>query len=180
MVAIRLTIVLILFALTSVANEKKYTEEEFKTALEKAVQEKVVERLEKVQVSNLSKYSQDLLNKELELMKKEKKVDELEKQLSRSQKEFSKRVGEFEKQQQKFIGCIDENQKKKNERITKVVQMISGMKPLKAAEVLSVQDTNLSVEIIGSLKPEKASKILNLMDKEISARLQKQYLNMQQ
>ena len=53
------------------------------------------------------------------------------------------------------------------------------MKPQVAAEMLSVQESKLSVEIISKLDPVKVSKIFNLMDKEISARLQKEYLNMQ-
>jgi flagellar motility protein MotE (MotC chaperone) len=52
------------------------------------------------------------------------------------------------------------------------------MKPQKAAELLSVQDSDISVKILELIKPERASKIFNLMDKEVSARLQKQYLNM--
>ena len=46
-------------------------------------------------------------------------------------------------------------------------------------QVLSTQDADISVKILEKIDPTKASKIFNLMDKEVSARLQKQYLNMQ-
>jgi flagellar motility protein MotE (MotC chaperone) len=59
-----------------------------------------------------------------------------------------------------------------------MVEVISGMKPQSAADVLAVQDPDLSVRILGQLEAQKASKIFNLMDKEVSARLQKQFLQM--
>ena len=65
-------------------------------------------------------------------------------------------------------------------RVKQLVNVISNMKPKKAADLLAVQDSGISVKIIERIDPQKASKIFNLMDKEVSARLQKQYLNMQQ
>ena len=65
-------------------------------------------------------------------------------------------------------------------RINQLVEVISNMKPAKAAEILSVQEAQISVKIIERIDPSRASKIFNLMEKEVSARLQKQYLNMQQ
>ena len=59
-----------------------------------------------------------------------------------------------------------------------MVDVISGMRPQSAADVLSVQDVDISVKILGDLPPEKVSKIFNSMDKEISARLQKQFMSM--
>jgi len=56
--------------------------------------------------------------------------------------------------------------------------MISNMKPDKAASVLSVQDSEIAVQILQMIDPKKASKIFNFMDKEVSAKLQKQYLQM--
>ena len=70
--------------------------------------------------------------------------------------------------------------KKRENIIDHLVQVVSGMKPQTAADMLAVQDSTLTVEIISKLDPTKVSKIFNLMDKEISARLQKEYLNMQQ
>ena len=52
------------------------------------------------------------------------------------------------------------------------------MKPDKAASVLSVQDSEIAVQILQMIDPKKASKIFNFMDKEVSAKLQKQYLQM--
>ncbi len=159
-----------------VTKEKTYSESEFKDAVDKAV----AERLKKVQVSNLSKYSQELLDKERKIELREQDIERKLKQLTRNEQSFAKSVIEFKDKQSKFIGCLDENEKKKAERVNRLVSVVSGMKPLKAAEILSVQDSELSVRILAELEPTKASKIFNLMDKEISARLQKQYLLMKQ
>ena len=59
-----------------------------------------------------------------------------------------------------------------------MVEIISGMKPVMAGNVLSVQDSDIAVKILSELPAMKISKIFNSMDKEISARLQKQYMNM--
>ena len=59
-----------------------------------------------------------------------------------------------------------------------MVEVISGMKPQNAADVLAIQDPELSVRILSLLESQKTSKIFNLMDKEVSARLQKQFLQM--
>ena len=68
---------------------------------------------------------------------------------------------------------MDKNQRKRESRVDHLVQVVSGMKPQTAADMLSVQESSLTVEIISMLDPTKISKIFNLMDKEISARLQK-------
>lgn len=157
-------------------DKKIFTQKEF----EEKVAAEVAERLQKVQVTNLSRYSQDLLKKESDLIKRESRLKLRENQLVMNEKTFASSVKKFEDNQQNFLGCIDANEKKVNERVTRMVNVISGMKPLKAAEILSVQDSQLAVKILGIIDPIKASKIFNLMDKEISARLQKQYLLMKQ
>lgn len=91
---------------------------------------------------------------------------------------FEKRVKEVVNQQEKVLGCVDNNSKAETDRVRHMVRIISNMKPNQSAQVLSVQDADITVKILGLLEPDKVSKIFNLMDKEISARLQKQYLTM--
>jgi flagellar motility protein MotE (MotC chaperone) len=99
-------------------------------------------------------------------------------QLKMNMNDFQKKVIEFEESQKKFLGCIDSQNEKAEKRVSQMVEVVSLMKPQNAADVLSVQDPDLSVRIMGQLEPQKASKIFNLMDKEVSARLQKQFLQM--
>ena len=107
-------------------------------------------------------------------------IEQRAEQLKISEETLTKNILEFENDKKKILGCIDENQKNEMRRVTQLVEMISNMKPAKAAELLSVQESQISVKIIEKIDPSKASKIFNMMDKEVSARLQKQYLNMKQ
>jgi flagellar motility protein MotE (MotC chaperone) len=154
--------------------KKTYTEEE--------VQKKVVEETErlmkKIGNGHLIDFSNELLKKEEALKVKELDIQKENEQLKLNKIDFQKKIVEFQDSQKKFLGCIDSQNEKVDKRVAQIVEVISGMKPQNAADVLSVQDPDLSVRILGQLDAQKASKIFNLMDKEISARLQKQFLQM--
>lgn len=155
--------------------EKKYTQDEF----DAKVKEEVLKKVDQIKKKSITQLTKELIEKEEALEKRNKTLDSREEQLKINESSLAKKIGEFEKQKQKVIGCIDDNKKGEMLRIKNLVTMIAGMKPAKAAEILSVQESTISVKILEKIDPTKASKIFNLMDKEVSARLQKQYLNMQ-
>ena len=99
-------------------------------------------------------------------------------QLKVAESTLETKIKDFEKSQSKLLACLDESKGETQKRISGLVTMISNMKPLKAADVLSVQDSKISIQILEKIDPKRASKIFNLMDKEVSARLHKQYLTM--
>ena len=153
---------------------RNYSEEEFK----KAVLLEVEKTMKRVGSGNLIEFSKELMDKEEQLKVKELEIQKGQDQLKLNQVDFQKKVVEFQDSQKKFLGCVDAQNEKAEKRIGQMVEVISGMKPQNAAEVLSVQDPDLSVRILAQLDTSKASKIFNLMDKEVSARLQKQFLLM--
>lgn len=154
---------------------KKYTEEE----LEKEVRKRVERQIKLLKKGSLVEISKELLKKDLALEEKEKQVNQLQKQLKTNEEYFEKRVIETEKRYTKILGCLDANKKDAEKRISHMVNILSIMKPVKAADVLSVQNPQVAIKVLSKMEPQKASKIFNLMDKEISARLQKQYIDMQ-
>ena len=156
------------------ADEKIYTQKEFDAKV-KAQVEKQIKRIKKSSIANLTS---EVLEKESALDKKEKELQRQKEQVEMAEETLSNKIADFEKLQAKVLGCIDENKDQAKKRISALVSMISNMKPLKAADVLTVQDSKISIQILEKIEPERASKIFNLMDKEVSARLQKQYLNM--
>lgn len=158
----------------AVAAGKVYSEEEFKKALDAAVDAKV----RRVSGSQMVDFSKELLQREEMIKVKELEVKKQDEQLKLNMADFEKRVKEFQDTQKKFIGCVDEQDQKAQKRVTQMVDVISGMKPQSAANLLSVQETDIAVKILGQLDPIKVSKIFNLMDKEISAKLQKQFMTM--
>lgn len=157
-------------------SSKVYTEAEFKKELAKQLDTQV-ERIKKSSVASLTK---ELLEKERALQERERQLELRAEQVKMGEESLASRILELEGRQKKILGCIDENQRKEAMRVKQLVSVISGMKPAKAAELLSVQDSGISVKIIEMIEPKRASRIFNLMDKEVSARLQKQYLNMRQ
>lgn len=154
--------------------KRTYTEDEFK----KAVMLEAEKLMKKAGSGHLVDFSKELLEKEEALKVKELNVQKEQEQLKMNMSDFQKKLIEFQDSQKKFLGCIDSQNDKAEKRITQMVEVIAGMKPQNAADVLSVQDPDLSVRILGQLEAQKASKIFNLMDKEVSARLQKQFLQM--
>ena len=154
--------------------KREYTEEEFKTA----VMEEAAKLMKKAGSANLVDFSKELLEKEEGIKNKELNLKKEQEELEMSKTDFKKKLIEFQDSQKKFIGCVDEKNEKANKRVSQMVEVISGMKPQNAADVLTVQDPDLSVRILSELDSAKASKIFNLMDKEVSARLQKQFLQM--
>jgi flagellar motility protein MotE (MotC chaperone) len=154
--------------------KRTYTEEEFK----KAVMIEAEKIMKKAGSGHLVDFSKELLDKEDAIKIKELNIQKEQEQLKLNINGFQKKVVEFQESQKKFLGCIDSQNDMASKRITQMVEVIAGMKPQSAADVLSVQDPDLSVRILGQLEAQKASKIFNLMDKEVSARLQKQFLQM--
>jgi flagellar motility protein MotE (MotC chaperone) len=154
--------------------EKKFDYDDFQEAVGKRV-EKQLKRLGRGKIINFSK---ELMKKEELLQLRAIELEKLAEQLKMNSSDFKNKVKNFRGNQTKFLACLDDSDNQKEKRVTHMVDIVSGMKPQSAAEVLSVQDSEISIKILGMLPPEKVSKIFNLMKKEISARLQKQYMTM--
>ena len=154
--------------------KRNYSEKEFFAAVKK----QAIKRMRRAGHSKLISFSEELLNREKELKEREVKLDKIKEQLEINQKYFESRISQFEQRQKKIIGCLDGQNEAITKRVTHMVDVISNMRPANAAEVLSVQDADISVKILGRLDAVKVSKIFNLMKREISARLQKQYMTM--
>jgi flagellar motility protein MotE (MotC chaperone) len=124
------------------------------------------------------KLIKQLYEKELFLQKREDDLKKKEDQLKINQEDFSKKIKMIQDEQNKILDCVKKNEEEMESRAAQIVTIISNMKPIKASEIMSVQDLEVAVKIMSKLDPIKSSKIFNLMDKEISARIQKTYLRM--
>lgn len=153
---------------------KLYTDEQLK----KIVDEEVDRKLKRMNSNNIAELTKEIMAKEEQIKLKEREQKNRDEQINFNARELEKKIKEFEKEQIRILGCIDQNNLDSKKRVEQTIDVIGNMKPEKAAEVLSVQDSDLAVRILAGLDPKKASKIFNLMSKEISARLQKQYMDM--
>jgi flagellar motility protein MotE (MotC chaperone) len=169
------TIILLLLAMSASAETKKtYSEEDFIKKLNEEVKKKV----DSIKAKSVSELTKEILDKEEQLKLRELEIQKHQDELKVSEADLAKKYAEFETKQKSFIGCVDQHEQESKARVGQIVDMISNMKPQKAAEVLSVQESDIAVKILQLIDPKKASKIFNFMDKEISAKLQKQYLLM--
>ena len=175
----RKLIIISLFILSSGVQSQE-TKESDPKKIEELVETRVKEIFSKLGEGKITEFSKSLLLKEKKLKKEEELLELRKADLKKTEKEVAKKVASLQKQQNKIIGCLDKNAARRQARVDHLVKIVSGMKPQVAAEMLSVQESSLTVEIISMLDPTKISKIFNLMDKEISARLQKEYLNMRE
>jgi len=156
------------------ATGKTYTEEEFK----KTVAEEVDRKIKRLNSNNFAELTKEIMAKEDNLKLKEKDLKAREEQINFNSRELEKKIKEFEVEQKRILGCVDKNKSDEEKRTQQMIEVVANMKPEKAAELLSTQESDLAVRIIAGLDPKKSSKIFNLMDKAISARLQKLYLDM--
>jgi flagellar motility protein MotE (MotC chaperone) len=162
------------FSSQGMTAEKKYTEAEFRQAVIDAVGVEL-RRLGREQIVQLSR---ELLQKEEDLRLRELQMRKKDEEIKLTERTLQERVVAFHDAQKNFLACVDQVSKEQNNRVQHLVESIAGMRPQNAADVLSVQDPEISVQILGMLEPDRVARIFNLMDKEVSARLQKQYLNM--
>lgn len=167
--------ILMIFAMGVLsAYAKTYTEEEFV----KKVNEETKKKVDTIKNKSVSDLTKELLDKEQQLKLKELELQKQHDQLRVSESEIAKKYADLNEKQKSFIGCVEKNEEDSKARIGQLVDMVSNMKPQKAAEVLSVQDSEIAVKILQMIDAKKASKIFNFMEKEVSAKLQKQYLLM--
>ena len=138
------------------SDAKIFSQQEFDQKLE----EEIVRRLAKVTGESLQDFAKSLLAKEKDLDSKMDDLNKREKELSIIEKGLQSKIKLFRDEQDKVIGCVRENEKDASKRIDHIVKVISGMKPANAAEVLTVQDSGISVQIISKLNPEKFLRFL--------------------
>lgn len=165
---------LLLLTLPLISFAKTYTEDEF----QKKLSEEVIKKVDSIKNKSITELTKELLEKEEKLRTREEELQKREDSLKVSQEEVAKKYVEITEHQKKILGCVEKNQNESKGRIGQLVEMVSNMKPDKAAEVLSIQDSDIAVQILQVLDPKKASKIFNFMEKDVSAKLQKQYLLM--
>ncbi|WP_408097889.1 MotE family protein [Peredibacter sp. HCB2-198] len=154
--------------------KKTYTEEDFV----KKVNEEVKKKVDVIKNKSVSDLTKEILDKEEKVRLRELELQKREDSLKVSENDLGKKYSEFEARQKAFLGCVKRNDEEAKARVGQLVDLISNMKPEKASDVLSIQDPDVAVQILQNIDTKKASKIFNFMDKEVSAKLQKQYLQM--
>jgi flagellar motility protein MotE (MotC chaperone) len=118
---------------------------------------------------------QEIEERKTSLDLREKQLSERARDLEIQEKLLKEKLKKMEDLNKKMAERLDSFKKDHEQRITKLVNVVEGMKPEAAARYVEALDPDLAVEILARIKEQKASKILNLVDKKMSARLTELY-----
>lgn len=123
------------------------------------------------QINNFNK----LRERKLELDKREKDLAKLEEELHQQKGEIEKRIQELSKMRQNIAKVLESKVEVDEEKITKLVDFYSNMKPNSAAQVIQDMDEDLAVEILGKMKKKSAANIMNLLKPEKAQKLTEKF-----
>ena len=123
------------------------------------------------QINNFNK----LRERKLELDAREKELAKLEEELQQQKGEIEKRIQELARMRQEIAKVLESKVEIDEEKITKLVDFYSNMKPASAAQVIQDLDEDLAVEILGKMKKKNAANIMNLLKPEKAQKLTEKF-----
>jgi flagellar motility protein MotE (MotC chaperone) len=106
---------------------------------------------------------------------KETELAKLEEELQKQKLELEDRVKELEKIRTKIADRLTERVGVDQDRVGKLVEIYSNMKPVNAAKVFEDIDEDLAVEVLGKMKKKNMAEILNLLKPDKAQRLSERF-----
>ncbi|MBC86237.1 MAG: hypothetical protein CL677_03570 [Bdellovibrionaceae bacterium] len=120
-------------------------------------------------------YFKKLNQRKEELDQREESLVKLEEELHKQKVEIEKRIGELQKIRDQIAATLKEKKTVDEEKIAKLVDFYSNMKPKSAAKVLMDIDEELAVEILGNMKKKNAAAIMNLLEPKKAQNLSEKF-----
>lgn len=99
--------------------------------------------------------------KELDL--REKELNELEEELHKQRVEVEGRIQKLEEMRAQIANVLKERVAVDEEKVNKLVEFYSNMKPKQAADILMTINEELAVEVLGRMKKKNAAEVMNLL-----------------
>jgi flagellar motility protein MotE (MotC chaperone) len=110
-----------------------------------------------------------------ELDAREKELNELEEELQKQKVELDKRITQLEDMRNEIGQTLKDRVEVDQEKVTKLVDLYSNMKPKQAADVISSINEDLAVEVLAKMKKKNAAEIMNLLTPEKARVLSEKY-----
>lgn len=110
-------------------------------------------------LTNLNERKKQLDDREAEL-------NRVEQELAQQKESLEKRIYELEQMRKQISEKLEDRVRIDNEKVDKLVEFYSNMKPPQAAKVFETMDEDLVVQIISKMKKKNAADILNLLKPE--------------
>jgi flagellar motility protein MotE (MotC chaperone) len=110
-----------------------------------------------------------------ELDQREKELGELEEELQRQKVELDKRISQLEEMRKQISQTLKERVEVDQEKVNKLVDLYSNMKPKQAADVIGSLNEELAVEVLAKMKKKNAAEVMNLLPPEKARILSEKY-----
>lgn len=107
--------------------------------------------------------------KELDL--REAELNKMEEELQKQKAELDQRIQQLEAMRTEISKTLKTRVASDQEKVDKLVQFYSNMKPQQAAKVIETINEDLAVEVLDKMKKKNAADVLNLMDATKARRL---------
>ncbi len=118
--------------------------------------------------SKLEERKKELDDREVELQK-------LEEELQQQRVMLEDKIKELEKMRQSVAVLLKDRTVSDSEKVDRLVEFYSNMKPQNAAKIFEEINENLAVEILSRLKKKNAADIMNLIKPDKAQRLSEKY-----
>ena len=123
------------------------------------------------ELSHLSK----LRERKVELDQRETELAKLEEELQKQKGEIESRIRRLEDVRDQISKLLSERVKVDQDRVQKLVEFYSSMKPQQAATIIEKLDEDLAVEVLGQMKKKSAAEIINLLEAEKARKLSEKF-----
>ncbi len=110
-----------------------------------------------------------------ELDLREKELVELEEELQKQKVELDKRILQLEDMRNQIAAILKDRVEIDQEKVNKLVDLYSNMKPKQAADVIGSINEDLAVEVLAKMKKKSAAEIMNLLPPEKARVLSEKY-----
>jgi len=110
-----------------------------------------------------------------ELDMREKELAELEEELQKQKVELDKRIVQLEEMRNQIAQVLKDRVEVDQEKVAKLVDLYSNMKPKQAADVIGSINEDLAVEVLAKMKKKNAAEIMNLLPPEKARVLSEKY-----
>ena len=130
---------------------------------------------EKESVSEDLSHFEKLKQRKETLDAREKELGELEEELQRQKVELDKRIQQLEDMRNQIAQILKERVEMDQEKVNKLVELYSNMKPKQAADVIGSLNEDLAVEVLAKMKKKNAAEIMNLLPADKARVLSEKY-----
>lgn len=110
-----------------------------------------------------------------QLDQREDELKKLESELQLQKQELEKRLAELDQLRAKIGNQLQERVSSDEEKVSKLVDFYSNMKPQKAAKVFETMNEDLAVEILQKMKKSAAAEIMNLIEADKARKLSEKF-----